>query len=247
MWFHDNFELTEKHLHGFTEYLVSKTTDYQRIEILKSPFYGKMLIIDGDVQSSEKDEYIYHESLVHPSLIIHPNPEKVLIIGGGEGATLREVLKHKNVKEVFMVDIDEKMINFAKEYLSEWHKGSFFSDRVKLIIKDAREFIKDTQDETFDVIIEDVTEPFEGSSSCLLYTKEFLYDLYKKLKIDGIFSIQASMLRCVTYEMHRKIFWTLREIFEKVLYVFHHHRILIHPQFFHLFFYQFPLYQIPLD
>lgn len=216
MWFHDNFELTEKHLHGFTEYLVSKTTDYQRIEILKSPFYGKMLIIDGDVQSSEKDEYIYHESLVHPSLIIHPNPEKVLIIGGGEGATLREVLKHKTVKEVFMVDIDEKMINFAKEYLSEWHKGSFFSDRVKLIIKDAREFIKDTQDETFDVIIEDVTEPFEGSSSCLLYTKEFLYDLYKKLKIDGIFSIQASMLRCVTYEMHRKIFWTLREIFGKV-------------------------------
>jgi len=216
MWFHDNFESTEKHLHGFTEYLVSETTNYQRIEILKSPFYGKMLIIDGDVQSTEKDEYIYHESLVHPPLIIHSNPEKVLIIGGGEGATLREVLKHKNVKEVYMVDIDEKMINFAKEHLSEWHKGSFFSNKVKLFIKDAREFIDNISDETFDIIIQDVTEPFEGSSSYLLYTKEFFNSLFKKLKKDGIFSIQASMLRCVTYEMHRKIYWTLKDIFEKV-------------------------------
>ncbi len=216
MWFHDNFEPTEKHLHGFTEYLISETTDYQRIEILKSPFYGKMLIIDGDVQSSEMDEYIYHESLVHPSLIIHNSPEMVLIVGGGEGATLREVLKHKSVKEVFMVDIDEKMIDFAKKYLSEWHKGSFFSKKVKLIIKDARDFIKDIPDEMFDIIIQDVTEPFEGSSSYLLYTKEFFLGLSKKLKKDGIFSIQASMLRCVTYEMHRKIYWTLKEIFENV-------------------------------
>ena len=216
MWFHDNFEPTEKHLHGFNKYLASETTNYQRIEILKSPFYGKMLIIDGDVQSTEVDEYIYHESLVHPSLIIHPNPEKVLIIGGGEGATLREVLKHKNVKEVIMVDIDEKMINFAKEYLPEWHKGSFNSEKVKLLIKDAREFIEDATNETFDIIIQDVTEPFEGSSSYLLYTEEFFTTLAKKLKKDGIFSIQASMLRCVTYEMHRKIYWTLKEVFSEV-------------------------------
>lgn len=215
MWFHDNFEPTEKHLHGFTEYIISHTTPFQKIEIVRSPFYGKILIIDGDVQSTEKDEYIYHESLVQPAMVIHPNPERVLIIGGGEGATLREVLKNRKIKEVLMVDIDEKMIQFAKEYLKEWHQESFFDKRVKLLIKDAYKFVQEERFK-FDVVIQDVTEPFEGSSSYLLYTKEYFKNLKNLIKKDGIFVIQASMLRCVTYEMHRKIYWTLKEIFTSV-------------------------------
>ncbi|MBC7194621.1 MAG: polyamine aminopropyltransferase [Caldisericia bacterium] len=215
MWFHDNFEPTEKHLHGYTKYIAGYKTDFQKIEIIYSPFYGKMLIIDGDVQSTEKDEYIYHESLVHPAMISHENPKKVLIIGGGEGATLREVLKHKDVKKVIMVDIDKKMIEFAKEHLFEWHKGSFDSEKLTLIIKDAREYIKEEKEKSFDVIIQDVTEPFEGGSSYFLFTKNYFKRISEILKDDGVFVLQASMLRCVTYEMHRKILWTLKESFRK--------------------------------
>jgi len=216
MWFHDNFEPTEKHLHGFTKYIVGYKTDFQKIEIVYSPFYGKMLIIDGDVQSTERDEYIYHESLVHPAMITHINPERVLIIGGGEGATLREVLKYKSLKEVYMVDIDIKMIEFAKEHLFEWHMGSFDSDKLRLIIKDAREYIDEIEKKSFDVIIQDVTEPFEGGSSYFLFTKSYFKKINEVLKDDGIFVLQASMLRCVTYEMHRKIYWTLKECFKNV-------------------------------
>jgi len=85
-------------LHGFTEHLLEKTTRFQDIDIVDTPFFGRMLIIDGDVQSSEKDEFIYHEAMVHPAMLLHPHPRRVLIMGGGEGATAREVLKHKQWK-----------------------------------------------------------------------------------------------------------------------------------------------------
>jgi len=92
---------------------------YQFVEVVELPVYGKTLILDGKVQSSVTDEWIYHEALVHPVMIAHPYPESVLVLGGGEGAVLREVLKHKTVKKVIMVDIDKEVIKIAKEYLKE--------------------------------------------------------------------------------------------------------------------------------
>ena len=216
MWFHDRFEPTEVHLHGFSDYIAGKETKYQKIEILKSPFFGKMLIIDGDVQSSEKDEYIYHESLVHPALTILKKPENVLILGGGEGATLREVLKHKTIKSVTMIDIDRESIEFAKIYLKEWHRDSFNSPKLNLILGDALKIVDELKEDSFDAIISDVTEPFEGGPSYKLFTREFFEKLKRLLKKDGVFSLQASMLRNVTYELHRAIHWTLKEVFPLV-------------------------------
>ncbi len=216
MWFHDRFEPTEVHLHGFSDYIAGKETKYQKIEILKSPFFGKMLIIDGDVQSSEKDEYIYHESLVHPALTILKKPENVLILGGGEGATLREVLKHKTIKSVTMIDIDRESIEFAKIYLKEWHRDSFNSPKLNLILGDALKIVDELKEDSFDAIISDVTEPFEGGPSYKLFTREFFEKLKRLLKKDGVFSLQASMLRNVTYELHRAIHWTLKKAFPLV-------------------------------
>ena len=216
MWFHDRFEPTEVHLHGFSDYIAGKETKYQKIEILQSPFFGKMLVIDGDVQSSEKDEYIYHESLVHPALTILKKPENVLILGGGEGATLREILKHKTIKSVTMVDIDRESIEFAKKHLKEWHKGAFESEKLNLILGDALKIVNELKEGSFDAIISDVTEPFEGGPSYKLFTREFFEKLKRLLKKDGVFSLQASMLRNVTYKLHRAIHWTLKEVFSLV-------------------------------
>jgi len=165
---------------------------YQRIEILDLAELGLSLIIDGKVQSSELDEYIYHEALVHIPLLSHPRPERVLIVGGGEGATLREVLKHNCVKEVFMVDLDEDVVEISKRYLEKFHQGSFYDKRAKIIIEDGRRFLERQKDGEFDVIIVDVTDPLREGPSYLLFTQEFYHLCKGKLKEDGIINTQAT-------------------------------------------------------
>jgi spermidine synthase len=199
MWFHDYFSKTEIHLHGFTDIYASIKTKYQSIDIVEFPCFGKTLIIDGDVQSSIKDEYIYHEALVHPAMLLSDNVRNVFLAGGGEGSTLREILKYKALENVIKCDIDEEAINIYKEKLVEWHKGSFFDSRVTL---------KHT-----DVIITDLTEPTEGSPSKRLYSKEFFSLCKNKLKANGTLAIQASLFRITTYEMHASIAKTIKEIF----------------------------------
>lgn len=214
LYFHDVFAAGEEHLHGIKNTIVAIKTPYQFIQLVESSFFGKMLIIDGDVQSSAKDEYIYHESLVHPAMLLHPNPKNIILLGGGEGATLREVLKHKDIKKVFMVDIDKDGIDLAKKYLGEWHKGSFENPKTTLINTDARKFIESqVASNSTDIIISDLTEPFEAGPSYKLFTKEFFALLFDRLSEDGIFVLQASMLRSVTYRMHRAIRNTLMQIF----------------------------------
>ncbi len=214
LYFHDYFADGEEHLHGIESILAEAKTPYQFMQIVKSAFFGKMLIIDGDVQSSEKDEYIYHEALVHPAMLLHPNPRKIFIFGGGEGATLREVLKHKTVEKAIMIDIDEREIELNKKFLPEWHKGSFDNPKTTLLNTDARKFMESgVSSGSCDVIISDLTEPFEAGPSYKLFTKEFFEILYDRLTEDGIFVLQASMLRNVTFRMHRAIRNTLSKVF----------------------------------
>jgi spermidine synthase len=214
LYFHDKFEEGEEHLHGIESVLAEAKTPYQFMQIVESTFYGKMLIIDGDVQSSVKDEYIYHEALVHPAMLLHPNPKKVFIFGGGEGATLREVLKHRSLKKAIMIDIDEKEIALNKQFLTEWHKGSFDNPKASVLNTDARQFMeKSVSSNSCDVIISDLTEPFDAGPSYRLFTKEFFELLFDRLSEDGVFVLQASMLRNVTFRMHRAIRNTLSQVF----------------------------------
>jgi spermidine synthase len=152
--------------------------------------YGRCLVLDGKMQSSEADEFIYHEALVHPALLTHPEPKRVFIVGGGEGATLREILRHRSVERVLMVDIDQEVVERCKQFLPEWHQGSFDDPRVELKFLDARKYLEETAD-TYDVIIIDISEPVEEGPAYLLYTKEFYQIVKRRLTPQGLITLQA--------------------------------------------------------
>jgi len=166
-------------------------TRFQEYLIGELAGIGKSLVLDGKVQSSLFDEHWYHEALVHPVMLAHTCPKEVLIIGGGEGATAREVLKHKCVERVIMVDIDAELIELAKKYLPEWHRGAFDSEKLELILADGRKFLSET-DGKFDVVILDLVDPIEGGPAALLYTLEFYKLVANVLKSGGVVVTQAS-------------------------------------------------------
>jgi spermidine synthase len=170
--------------------LYSGRSKYQSIEIIDTPSFGKCLVLDGKIQSSEMDEFIYHEALVHPAMLLHPSPKAVFIAGGGEGATLREVLAHNTVEKAVMVDIDEEVIDICRQLLPSLHQGSFDDSRLKLHHLDARKYLIET-DEKFDVIIIDLPEPLEEGPAYLLYTQEFYQVVKDRLTEDGVISLQA--------------------------------------------------------
>jgi len=169
---------------------IIKKSKYQEIVVADLEDFGRSLILDGYIQSAELDEYIYHESLVHPAMVLHPNPRKVLIIGGGEGATLREVLKHRTVERVVMVDIDEDVVNVAKQYLEQMHMNAFDDPRAQVVIADGKAYIEKCG-EQYDVIILDLTDPYSAEISKELYTEEFYRKVYDRLTDDGIAVTQA--------------------------------------------------------
>ncbi len=171
--------------------LIDTQTKYQHVIIAETLDFGKVLILDGYIQSSVNDEFYYHESLVHPALFTHPNPQSVLIIGGGEGATLREVLKHITVKKATMVDIDGELLNIAKEYLSEMHQGSFYDPRAIILVEDGLKYVMNVQD-TFDVVIIDLIDPYLVESiASPLYEKQFYERIKLILNSEGIMVTQA--------------------------------------------------------
>ncbi|NPA24109.1 MAG: polyamine aminopropyltransferase [Crenarchaeota archaeon] len=186
-------------------------SQYQNIEIVELTEYGRALVLDGLVQSTEVDEHIYHESLVHPAMTTHPEPKKVLIIGGGEGATLREVLKHSTVREAVMVDIDEKVVELSKQYLQELHKGSFYDPRGRVLIADGKEYVEKTQ-ERYDVIILDLTDPYASEIAYELYTSQFYKKISNILTEDGIMVTQAGS--SFYYEnVYDKVLASVRDVF----------------------------------
>ena len=160
---------------------VSVQTDFQKVEIVNSIPFGKVLYLDGDMQSTESDEFIYHEALVQPAMHLHRKPRNVLIIGGGEGATLREVLRHEVLKAT-MVDIDLQLIEICKKHLSQWHGGSFSDPRSVVISDDAFSYVKECK-EKFDVIIVDLTDPSSDIASSAFSEK--FYKSLRNLTTDG--------------------------------------------------------------
>ncbi len=151
-------------------------TPYQKITIGKSPVFGKVLLIDDVIQISEKDEKWYHEPLIHVPLGFHPNPKKVLILGGGDGCAAREVLK-SNIEKLVLVDIDKEMIKLGKTFLRSINNSAFFDKRIEIRVEDAMKYIRETN-EKFDVIVVDLVDPVGDAKN--FYSEE-TFSLYKSI------------------------------------------------------------------
>ncbi len=190
-------------------------TKYQTAKFIYNGLLGKALFLDNKIQSAQVDEFIFHESLVHPALLSHPAPENVLIMGGGEGATLREVLKHSQVKKAVMVDIDRELVELCKKFLPEWSSGAFSDKKTRFFSMDARHFIEKTRDK-YHVIISDLTEPIDEGPSVFLFTREFFAMIFEKLEEDGIFVIQAGSADTFYHEFFSSCVKTLESIFPLV-------------------------------
>jgi spermidine synthase len=199
-------------LHSVKERIYSGRSKFQSVDIINTGSYGVCLILDGKIQSSEADEFIYHEALVHPAMLTHPRPEKVFIAGGGEGATLREVLAHKTVKKAVMVDIDEEVVRLCRRFLPTWHQKAFDDPRTELHFADAREYLEESSDK-FDVIIIDLVDPLEQGPARLLYTREFYQVVAQKLGHAGIMSVQAEPSEWKNLDNFTAIFNTLGNVF----------------------------------
>ena len=170
--------------------LFSGATAYQKAEVLDSCVFGRSLVLDGKTQSTELDEFVYHESLVHPAMLCHPEPKSVFIGGGGEGGTLREALAHRSVDRVTMIDLDGEVVGLCREYLPGHHQGSFDDPRVTLRHEDARAWLEAGGD-GFDVIILDLVDPLEAGTAYLLYTDEFYRIAKARLNAGGVLVTQS--------------------------------------------------------
>jgi spermidine synthase len=190
-------------------------TKYQKVHIFENRMLGKVLFLDEKIQSAAIDEHIYHESLVHPSLMAHPDPQNVLIIGGGEGATLREVLRHDCVKKAVMVDIDKQLVQLCQEHLPEWSCGAFSDPRTKVVFDDAKKYVEKCR-QKFDVIVSDLTEPLDKGPSVNLFTEEFYRKILNVLKDDGIFVIQAGSTDIMYNQFFSACSRTLEQVFPVV-------------------------------
>ena len=215
LWFFEKF--TDDLLYGYKaeEIYYSGRTQFQQVDIVKLGVFGKTLFLDSKIQSAHIDEYIFHESLVVPALVTHAAPRKVMIAGGGEGATLREVLRARTVERAVMVDIDGKLVELCKQYMPEWSAGAYEDPRAEVVIGDAKEYLWKTE-EKFDVIISDLTEPLEGGPSVYLFTKEFYQRVYEVLTDDGVLAVQSGSADPFYNQFLAAIVKTLKEVFPYV-------------------------------
>ena len=165
-------------------------TRYQKVHCFSNEYLGKTLFLDEKIQSAQIDEFVYHETLIHPAFVVHRSPQNILVIGGGEGATIREALRHSTVQHVTMVDIDEELVKICQTYLPEWSAGAFQDNRTDLIFTDARQYVERTE-KSFDIVVSDLTEPVEKGPSVYLFTKEFFEKIEGLLSDEGLFVLQA--------------------------------------------------------
>ena len=163
-------------------YYESKT-EHQHLMVFHNAYLGRVMVLDGVVQTTEKDEFVYHEMMAHVPLLAHGNAKQVLIIGGGDGAMLREVLKHSAIDQVTMVEIDLAVIETARAYLPNHSQGAFDSPRANIVIADGMEFVRETK-QMFDVIICDSTDPIGPGE--ILFSENFYAQCKRVLTRGGV-------------------------------------------------------------
>jgi len=169
------------------EVLFEHKSELQHLLIFQNELFGRVMALDGIVQTTEKDEFIYHEMLTHVPLVAHGNAKRVLIIGGGDGGILREVCRHPGVEHITQVEIDQAVIDLAKKYLPAHSDGAYDDPRANIVIGDGFDFVQTTS-ERFDVIISDSTDPLGPGE--VLFSKDFYAGCQRSLNPGGILVTQ---------------------------------------------------------
>lgn len=186
-WFTERHTPTRGLTFQVEKNLYQEKSPYQILDIVETQDFGLMMLLDGIIMVTEKDEFVYHEMLAHPALFTHPNPQKVLIIGGGDGGTLKQVLLHPSVEKAVLVEIDEMVVNASKRFFPKL-AAAFAHPKAEVRIEDGIAYLKRCENE-FDVILIDSTDPVGPAEG--LFHKEFYTDCYTALKQDGILTIQS--------------------------------------------------------
>lgn len=186
-WFYENHTQGYEVRWKITDILHNEKSAFQQISIMETLEFGRVMILDGALQVSEKDEFIYHEMIVHVPINTHPKPEKVLIIGGGDGGTLREVLKHQRVKKVDILEIDRRVVELSQQYFPDL-ASSFNNPRAKVHFDDGVKFMASCHDQ-YDLIIVDSSDPV--GPAIQLFSKEFYQNTFAALHSDGLLVVQS--------------------------------------------------------
>ena len=195
---------------GINKLLYSKQSKYQLTEVYETDTWGNLMTIDGMVMLSERDEFVYHEMISHVPLFVHPAPEKVLIIGGGDGGTAREVLKHPVVRQVDMVEIDRNVVEASKLHFPG--VGDFENPALNVLFEDGIEFVGKANDE-YDVVIIDGSDPVGPAEG--LFTADFFSACHRALKSGGVFTAQTESPWVQSYHPSiKKVFESLEELFD---------------------------------
>ena len=187
-WYEEDYHPHWRQRFEVERYIYRGRTRYQEAIIFQSPVLGRVLVLDGIVQTTERDEFIYHEMIAHVPLMAHGAAHDVLIIGGGDGGTLEEVLKHRSVARATMVELDPGVVEVARAHLPGISRGAFDDPRTELILGDGVQFVADTR-RPFDVIIVDSTDPFGPGEA--LFTESFYADCRARLRPGGIVVAQS--------------------------------------------------------
>ena len=182
LWFSEQHTPEVKFSIKVDKQLFSDISEFQRIDIFESKEFGRFLILDGCMMLTEKDEFIYHEMIVHVPMCVNPNIKKVLLVGGGDGGSVRELLKYDTIESIDLVEIDEVVINACKKFIPQT-AASLDNPRVNIYIEDGLKFIRHCAD-SYDLIIVDSTDPFGPGEG--LFTKEFYGNCFNALHHDGI-------------------------------------------------------------
>jgi len=216
-WFHEKGSLWPGQAMSLEveEVLFQGKSDFQDLIVFQSKTYGKVLILDGVIQITERDQHAYQEMITHLPMMAHPNPENVLIIGGGDGGVVTQVLKHSQVKRVTLCEIDGMVIEVSKKYFPAFENG-WKDPRLEICVQDGNEFLKEKNSE-YDVIIVDSSDPVGPAE--VLFKKPFFEKLKQALRPDGFICTQAE---CFWLDLNiiTPLFKFTRELFKHVDYAY---------------------------
>ncbi len=219
-WFEEQLEVKDGRIMkiGYTNKIASMKSEFQQIDVYQTQAFGRMLVLDDVIMVTEFDEANYHEMIVHVPMTIHPDPRSVLVIGGGDGGTLREVLKHESVKRADLCEIDPGVVEVSKKHLPGLAE-SFDDERVTVFYEDGAAFVKKHKD-TYDLILVDSSDPIGPAE--VLFQEAFYRDMYNALTVDGIVATQSE-----SFHYHRSIIRKIAEFSRRIFPVYEYYYTMV--------------------